>query len=68
MNSLIKRCPDSSGSGRWFDMPQDKRRLPSGEMGPSECTTCSGWGLIPTDAGRPMFAMILALRQSPKWR
>ncbi|MEC3950147.1 hypothetical protein [Sphingobium sp. HWE2-09] len=65
---LIRTCPDCRGSGRWFDMPSDKRKNGYGQMGPSECTTCSGWGLLPTDAGKPVFDMILAMRQSPKWR
>lgn len=68
MNEWIATCPDCSGSGNWFDMPEEKRRRPFGEMGPSNCTSCDGWGLVPTEAGRPTFEMILALRQSPRWR
>lgn len=67
-NSLITPCADCGGSGRWFDMPAAKRRIGYGEMGPSECSTCGGWGLVPTEAGKPMFDLVLAMRASPKWR
>jgi len=66
--ALISQCSDCGGSGRWFDMPEGKRNVGYGEMGPSECTTCDGWGLVPCDAGLPFFEMVLAMRQSPKWR
>ena len=67
-NELIRTCSDCRGSGRWFDMPPEKRRIGYGDMGPSECTTCDGWGLLPTEEGRLVFDMIVAMRQSPKWR
>jgi hypothetical protein len=68
MDDMITTCPDCSGSGRWFDMSPAKQNRKPGEMGPSDCTTCSGWALVPTSAGRPFFAMIIAMRKSPKWR
>jgi len=67
-NKLIQTCSDCRGSGRWFDMPPEKRRIGYGEMGPSECTTCDGWGLLPSEEGSLVFDMIVAMRQSPKWR
>lgn len=67
-DELIDRCADCGGSGRWFDMPAGKRNVGHGMMGPSDCTTCDGWGLIPTAAGKPIFDMIVAMRSSPKWR
>lgn len=67
-NSLITPCADCGRSGKWFDMPAAKRRIGYGEMGPSECTTCGGWGLVPTEAGKPMFDLVVAMRASPKWR
>lgn len=65
---LIMPCEDCQGSGNWFDMPVTKRQLPYGEIAPSNCASCQGWGLVPTEAGRPFFDMIVALRASPKWR
>jgi hypothetical protein len=67
-DALTRPCGDCGGSGKWFDMPPAKRRIGYGEKGPSECTTCGGWGLVPTAAGRPVFDMIVAMRASPKWR
>lgn len=66
--ALVVSCSDCGGSGRWFDMPPAKRRLAYGDMGPSECTSCGGWGLLPTEAGKPIFDMIIAMKSSPKWR
>ena len=67
-STIVLQCLDCGGSGRWFDMPAAKRRIGYGEMGPSECTTCLGWGLVPTEVGRPFFEMVVAMRASPKWR
>lgn len=68
MTALSSFCPDCGGSGRWFDMPEEKRRIGYGEMGPSDCTTCDGWGLVPTSEGKPFFDLVLAMRRSPRWR
>lgn len=66
--ALISPCVDCGGSGRWFDMPTAKLNVGHAVMGPSECTTCGGWGLVPTAAGKPIFDMIVAMRASPRWR
>lgn len=68
MTALSSSCSDCGGSGRWFDMPAEKRRIGYGVMGPSDCTTCDGWGLVPTAEGRPFFDLVLAMRRSPRWR
>lgn len=66
--ALILECTDCRGSGRWFDMPLERRRVDFGQMGPSNCTSCDGWGITPTEEGRPFFKMVVAMRKSPKWR
>lgn len=68
MTGLSSSCPDCGGSGRWFDMPEEQRRIGYGEMVPMECVTCDGWGVVPTAEGKPFFDLVFAMRRRPRWR
>lgn len=68
-NALFVSCPLCGGGGSYFDIPQHLRpRASGGGMPASECPQCDGWGIVPTEAGKPMFELVLAMRRSPRWR